>query len=246
MPQTIVTLAEMPELEAQIPSLHSRSWPAFMQADPVAVQHWGTLFATFAEYQYLLCDEQETLIAAGHCIPLAWNGTVAGLPAGWDAALLQAFDDREHGCAPTALCGLSIVIAPEQQKRGLSELMIQAMKDLAQLDRLEHIIIPLRPSLKSLYPLIPMQRYMQWQRPDGSPFDPWLRIHQRLGAKVLAIAPRSMVITGTVKQWETWTTMRFPESGMYTVTGALQPITINCEQDSGCYEEENIWVSYSV
>lgn len=242
--QTIVTLAEQPELEAQIPNLHRQSWPAFLQADPVAEQHWGALFATFAEYQYLLCNEQGTLIAAGHSVPLVWDGTIEGLPTGWDAALVQAFHDASQGCAPTVLCGLSIVIAPEQQKQGLSELMVQAMKDMAELNNLAQIIVPLRPTRKSMYPLIPMQRYMQWRRSDGTPFDPWLRLHQRLGAKVLSSAPRSMVITGTVMQWEQWTQMRFPESGTYTVPDALEPIIINCEQNYGCYEETNIWIRY--
>ncbi|HEY7416662.1 MAG TPA: hypothetical protein VH593_15850, partial [Ktedonobacteraceae bacterium] len=63
--QTVTTLAERPELEAQIPRLHGESWPAFIQADPVATRYWGALFSTFAEYQYVLCDDQDTLIAAG-------------------------------------------------------------------------------------------------------------------------------------------------------------------------------------
>jgi len=32
--------------------------------------------------------------------------------------------------------------------------------------------------------------------------DPWLRTHQRLGAAILGPAPRSMLITGTVCEWE--------------------------------------------
>ncbi len=245
MSRTPVTLAERPELEAQIPRLHAEGWPAFMHADAVAVRYWGDLLSTFAEYQYVLCDDADTLVAAGHAIPLVWDGTVEGLPEGWDAAIMQGFRDYEQGQAPTALCGLSIVIAPTQQGRGLSELMVRAMKDLAAADGLSRVIIPVRPSLKSRYPLVPMQRYIQWRQPDGSPFDPWLRIHQRLGAEVLAVAPRSMVITGTVAEWEQWTGMRFPESGTYPVAGALEPIIIDCEGNSGRYEESNVWVCYS-
>jgi GNAT superfamily N-acetyltransferase len=245
MSQIPATLAERPELEAQIPRLHAESWPAFMQADPVAVRYWGALLSTFAEYQYVLCDESDTLIAAGHAIPLVWDGTVEGLPEGWDAAIEWGFRDYEQGEAPTTLCGLSIVIAPTQQGRGLSELMVQTMKDLAAADGLDQIIIPVRPSLKSRHPRTSMQEYLQWQQPDGSPFDPWLRIHQRMGAEVLAIAPRSMVITGTVTEWEQWTGMQFPESGSYPVTGALEPITIDCEHNIGRYEEPNVWVRYS-
>lgn len=246
MSQTAITLAERPELEAQIPRLHAESWPAFMQADPVAVRYWGDLLSIFAEYQYVLCDETDTVVAAGHAIPLVWDGTVGSLPeGGWDAAIEWGFRDYEQGQAPTTLCGLSIVIAPTQQGRGLSELMVRTMKDLAAADGLEQIIIPVRPSLKSRYPLTSMQEYIQWQQSDGSPFDPWLRIHQRMGAEILTIAPRSMVITGTVGEWEQWTGLRFLESGSYPVVGALEPIIIDCEHNSGRYEEPNVWVRYS-
>ena len=245
MTHTLVTLAERPELEAAIPRLHGESWPAFLLADPVAQQYWGKLFSLFAEYQYLLCDEEERLIAAGHCIPLAWDGTIAGLPEGWDGALSQGFADFEQGCLPTVLCGLSIVIAPGQQGQGLSELMVEAMKDIAALDGLERIIIPIRPSRKSRYPAVPLEEYIQWRQPDGSPFDPWLRIHQRLGAEILALAPRSMVITGSVAQWEAWTGLRFPESGSYEVPGALDLLMIDVQQNLGRYEETNVWVRYT-
>ena len=42
---------------------------------------------------------------------------------------------------------------------------------------------------------------IQW---NGTVSDPWIRTHQRLGATILAPAPRSMVITGTVGEWEDW------------------------------------------
>jgi hypothetical protein len=42
---------------------------------------------------------------------------------GWDAAIEWRLHDYEQRQAPNALCGLSIVIAPTQQGRGLSELM---------------------------------------------------------------------------------------------------------------------------
>lgn len=242
--QKLVTLAQRPELEAQIPRLHAESWPAFIQADAIAIQYWGRLFATFAEYQSLLCDEQDHVLAASHSIPLYWNERIEDLPAGWDGALEQGFRDYEQGRAPSVLCGLSVVIAPAQQGQGLSELLVQAMKDSAALDDLNYVIIPVRPSLKSRYPLIPMEHYTRWQHVDGSPFDPWLRIHHRLGAQVLTLAPNSMVITGTRGQWEEWTGMRMPGTGSYIVSGALEPVHIDCERDHGRYEETNVWVSY--
>lgn len=245
MSSICVTLSQRPELEAEMPRLHSESWPEFVLNDPVAIRYWGSLFSTFADFQYVLCDEHGSALAAGHTIPFVWNGTAAGLPSGWDAVLEQGFHDYEQGRIPTALCGLSIVIAPGLQGKGLSESMVQAMKEVAVEHKLNDLVIPLRPSLKSNYPLISMEEYMQWKREDGAPFDPWLRIHWRLGAKIIGIAPLSMVITETVERWEEWTGMSFPESGTYTVPGALSPIVIDREQNQGRYEEANIWIHYA-
>src|SRR2546430_2013824 len=81
---------------------------------------------------------------------------------------------------------------------------------------------PVRPTMKERYPLTPMDRYIRWTRQDGLPFDPWIRVHHRLGAAILAVAPHSLVVTGAVAEWEEWTGMAFPETGDYVVPGAVQ------------------------
>jgi len=245
MSYSYVTLAQRPELEAEMPRLHSESWPEFILNDPAAIRYWGGLFSTFADFQYVLCDESGVALAAGHTIPFSWDGTVTGLPTGWDAVLEQGFHAYAQRRTSTALCRLSIVIAPGFQGQGLSEAMARAMKAMTVQHRLPDLLIPLRPSLKSHYPLISMEEYIQWKQEDGAPFDPWLRIHWRLGAKVVCIAPLSMVITETTNKWEEWTGMRFPQSGEYTVPGALSPIVIDRERDLGRYEEANIWIQYA-
>lgn len=245
MPYTFFTLEQRSELEAEMPRLHSESWPEFVVNDSVAIRYWGSLFATFARFQYVLCDESGAALAAGHAIPLAWDGTERGLPAGWDAALAQGFHDAEQGLTPTALCGLSIVIAPGVQGQGLSEAMARYMKELAARHELNDVIIPLRPSLKERYPLIPLERYIEWKREDGAPFDPWLRIHWRLGAQVVGIAPLSMVVEESVARWEEWTGLRFPGTGAYVVPGALCPIEIDRARNLGRYEEPNVWIRYA-
>ncbi len=109
-------------------------------------------------------------------------------------------------------------------------------------------IAPVRPSLKSRYPLIPIERYVEWRQgaQNDAPFDPWLRTHWRLGARVLCVAPASMVITGTVAEWEDWAGMRFPESGRYVVPGALEPIAIDRDHDLGRYIEPNVWMRHRI
>jgi hypothetical protein len=91
-----------------------------------------------------------------------------------------------------------------------------------------------------------MERYVRWRRPDGAPLDPWLRVQWRLGARVLRIAARSMVVEGRVRDWEGWTGMRFPDSGRYVVPGALVPVTIDRRRDRGRYVEPNVWMLHPV
>jgi hypothetical protein len=98
------------------------------------------------------------------------------------------------------------------------------------------------------------QRSASWRRPstmsttsaDGLSIDPWIRTHQRMGAQVVGVAPRSMVIPGTVAEWETWADMLFPESGEHVVPEALNLVRVDRENDSVVYEEENLWVRHDI
>ena len=143
---------------------------------------------------------------------------------------------------PTVLCALGITIAPEYRGRGLSRRMIERMAELGRVHGLDTSIAPVRPTLKHRYPLTPIERYLVAARPDGTHLDPWLRTHERLGAEIIKVASESVVITGTVADWEEWTEMAFPDSGAYVVSGALVPIEIDRERDEGVYIEPNVWM----
>jgi len=59
------------------------------------------------------------------------------------------------------------------------------MGNIARRHRLQALIAPVRPNWKERYPLAPMAPYGCWRRPDGLLFDPWMRVHERIGATVL-------------------------------------------------------------
>lgn len=88
---------------------------------------------------------------------------------------------------------------------------------------------------------------MRWRRPDdGLMRDPWLRTHERLGARLAGIAPRGNVFRGTVAEWERWTGLALPESGRYIVAGALEPLRVDRERDEGVLVEPNVWMVHAV
>jgi hypothetical protein len=89
-----------------------------------------------------------------------------------------------------------------------------------------------------------MENFARWTRSDGLHIDPWIRTHQRLRASILAPASRSMIITGTVAEWEEWAAMAFPETGQYVVPDALDLVAIDREQDRGTYAETNLWMRH--
>jgi hypothetical protein len=92
--------------------------------------------------------------------------------------------------------------------------------------------------------LPPIETFACWTRPDGAPLDPWLRTHCRLGGQIIATAPRSQTMTGTVEDWQTWTGMPFPSTGEYVIPDGLSTLRIDRETDFGTYTEPNVWVQH--
>ena len=77
------------------------------------------------------------------------------------------------------------------------------------------------------------------------PFDPWMRVHARVGGRILRPVPESLLITGTVAEWEEWTDMAFPETGSYVFPRGLAPLDVDREADVGRYFEPNVWMAHS-
>ncbi|MFQ5974300.1 MAG: hypothetical protein ACE5Q3_18405, partial [Alphaproteobacteria bacterium] len=238
------TLQQRPELEDQIDRLSHEAWPEFMLHGNA--RHWGALFDTFSDFQMLLCNPSDTLIAVGHTVPLVWDGSLDDLPTDIDDIIVRALDARENQHTPNTFAALAAIVAKDQQGQGLSTALLREMKSLAAEFDCDTLIVPVRPTWKSRYPLTPMEQYARWTRPDGAPFDPWLRVHWRLGAEPLHVARNTLTVAGTVVEWEAWTNMPFPDSGRYIVPGALQPVTIDRERDIGSYEDPNVWVKHPV
>jgi hypothetical protein len=128
------------------------------------------------------------------------------------------------------------------QGRGLSASAVKVMSEIARGHGFDSLIAPVRPSWKERYPLVPIHRYAVWRRPDGWPFDPWMRVHARLGADILRPAPHSLHITGTGCEWENWTAMPFTETGEYWFPGGLTTVTIDRGADRGRFWEPNVWM----
>ena len=234
-----VRYADSPELlELRYETLSRHAFPEYMQHNVPGKLYWGELYAAFPEFQLALVEDGE-LVAELHSVPTAWDGSDEDLPSGWDDAFLRAF---ESGRESDVLCALAIAVRPDRQAQGLSSRVLEEMRRTGARARLRELIAPVRPTLKSRYPLIPIERYMEWRRADGSHFDPWIRIHERVGGELIGAAPASMTIEASVADWEEWTGMEFPSDGSYVIPGMLAPLDVG--DGDGRHVEPNIWLRH--
>lgn len=240
------TLRERPELEGDFERLAAEGWPRFLrQRDELGLgRYWPALFGEFADWQFVVCDSFDRVVAAGHTIPFTWDGTAGDLPDSLAAILERATRARADRRKPTTLSALAALVGRAQRGQGLSRVVLETMRRMAAQWNLDALVAPVRPPLKASYPLAPMERYVQWTDDEGLPLDPWMRVHARLGAEIVRVIPRALVIAGSVAAWEEWTGMRFPDSGPYVVEGALQPVVIDRARDEGRYEDPNVWMRH--
>jgi hypothetical protein len=147
----------------------------------------------------------------------------------------------DAGSAANAVSALSVTLRPEAGGRGFAARMLGALKAAAASAGIDALIAPVRPVLKAHYPLAPMAQYVTWRTAGDQVFDPWLRLHLRLGGVQVGIAYPSMTIKGTVADWQDWTDLCLPAPGEYTVPGGLVPLTVDRRADLATYREPNVW-----
>jgi len=237
----IYSLNEKKLFMNELNEINQKVWPEFMLHWNCSA--WSHLFSTFADHQILLIKE-ENLIAYGHTIPIYWGENIVNIPDNLKTLIENGVETEEKGLKPNILLALAVVVCPKYKGEGLSYEIVKLMKKLCTEKKYDSLIVPVRPTLKSKYPLISIENYAYWKKEDGSAFDPWLRVHDKLGGKILKTSEISMVITGKVKEWEEWSNTKIPESGKYIIEGALSPLEINYDQDIGIYYDPCIWIKY--
>jgi GNAT superfamily N-acetyltransferase len=232
------TFAERPDLAARTDEVGD-AFPEFLNHGAVPNAHWDKLRSDLPELQLALWDDAlDRVVGYARTVPAR---AAEGLPGGVDD-LLETWFGTGPRPEPDVLSALVAVVDDRRRGEGLARVLVEAMRELARTSGFPALIAPVRPVWKERYPLIPLERYARWTRDDGLPFDPWLRVHARLGAELLEVCPASMRVDGTRAEWEAWTGLRFPGDGAYVVPGALVPVEL--DGDAGSYVEPNIWLRH--
>jgi len=244
----IITPNDLNDYRDRAGEISEVTWPEFMLHDPIANENWHELFDLFSDYQFAMLDTETNRMAAmGNSLPFYWDQPLEELPeGGWDWVFLKAIEDHKRGTKPNIQSAIQINIRPDYQSQGLSVKMVRAMRAIGEAKGFKYLVAPVRPNQKSKYPLISIDDYIKWTNDEGLPFDAWLRVHVRAGAKIIKPCHEAMTIPGTRAEWEEWTGMKFPQSGKYVVSGALNPIEIIVEKDNGIYIEPNVWMVHKI
>ena len=239
---TLVSAAERPDLIDAAEAIGASAWPRFLSTQSLR-DNWPALYEPkLRGFQTFALDDGE-VVGSANCIPFRWpDGSLPG--EGWDWVLANGAGAMRSDAETDALSALAVVVLPSHRGTGLAAELLGAMKHTARSAGLTRMVVPVRPTLKASYPLQDFATYCAWRRTDGSIFDPWLRTHEKLGARVLHPAPASMTVRGSVGDWEDWTGLRFPASGRYAVPGALAPVEIDIAADIGVYREPNLWMEH--
>lgn len=230
--------------DEQLDDLFSDGWPEFITADREVKRHIGRVRDLFEDLELVLIDGEDVIVAAGWAVPLRWSGDPNDLPDGYTASLAQTLADHDGGQQSDSLVVMAAQVHPDRRGHGLAGKLLSAFIDLADARGLLRVIAPVRPTLKARYPLTPIEDFATWTRDDGLPLDPWLRTHVRMGASIIKTAPTSQTMTGTVEEWERWTHMALPDSGLYVIPDGLSPLQVDVAADLGTYVESNVWVRH--
>jgi hypothetical protein len=247
----IKTVADDPALAHTIQELIDRVWPPFVTQAGMPKGHplpydWFGIFKRWPHLQIALVDPADgSLVGACNALTLAWDGPAEELPEeGWNWAMHQAVLDQEAGRRPTMGSGLSVTIDPKYRGRHLSGVALRAMKLMIQETGVKRFFVPVRPTTKARYPITPMAEFIRWQNDEGLPLDPWMRVHVRLGARIIKACTRSQPLAGTVAQWERWLDLPLPATGDYVAPGLLSPLHVDRVADECVNWEPNVWMEH--
>ncbi|KAB8028092.1 non-ribosomal peptide synthetase [Fluviispira multicolorata] len=236
------TLAQRPELLKNLNIIHSSSWPKYFEGSDILMKIWPKIYSEFSEFQTFIVDGKDEIAAVGNSIPIYWDGTIADLPNGWDYALENAFKETKN--KPNTLFILAGIVTESFQSKGLSSEILKIFKSIAKANKLQRILVAVRPTGKAQFPEVNFTDWCSTRREDGQLLDNWLRMHERIGGKILKIDLKSQYIKAKISDWESWTNTPIMNSGLVHLPETLQAAEVDFSDDSVTYYDPAVWVEH--
>lgn len=142
--------------EAQMDALFAEGFPPFITADHEVKKHIGRVRELFPHMDIVLVDEAGEPAATGWGVAIAWSGEVEDLPSSFADVLRRAVETHDRGAAPDAFVIAGGVVRPDLKGTGTASHLVRALTRTGHQHGQAHVLAPVRPTRKHLYPLTPV------------------------------------------------------------------------------------------
>lgn len=224
--------------EAQSWDLERKVWNPF---------NWQAEGSTGTDYfpeLHLLAFVDGHMAATIDGCPMHWDGDPGTLPpGGWTEMVQRAHlfrAGRGDQSEPSWVGAIGTSVLPEYAGLGLARQLLQGLKAEVVARGYEGMAAPVRPVLRPYTPWTTLREYASLRLPDGRHFDPWVRIHESLGAQIEAVADASARFRGSRQQWEEWLDVKLPDNGRFALPGTIGPLQMR--DGAGELREESLWL----
>jgi GNAT superfamily N-acetyltransferase len=226
-------------------ALEAEVWPTF-HAEAVEEDYYAPELHVVAE------SADGEIVATGNAVPWSWQGSVDALEGiGWQEVQREWALRARRGWrremrrrTDNVACALGISISPRLRFQGLGLRMLDALRERAAAEGYEALLAPVRPTAKWRMPELTYRAYMDVRLPDGQHFDPWLRLHERAGGRILTVCEESFRMRFPRSSWERMTGLRLPENGCLLLEGGNDYLRL--ANAGGEMVEGSIWVLHAL
>lgn len=248
----VVTLQEVPGLRLAFQAIERAVWGPlpFLDFGVSSTADYFGLLTRHDDHQLGLLGDDGYPIATANTLPVPYVPATSLPESGWDWAVQQcAALDPATPNHERMLAALAISVPVHHRNAGIARRMIQEVKALGQRLGYRCVVVPARPSAKHLHPDVPIEEYFAWRTADGSPFDPWLRSHVRVGGELIKPCPQSMQVVQPEAFWRLWVpAVGWPVVDPLSVVHAAVPgglVPVMLHANVGQYIEPGVWVLHS-
>jgi len=210
-------------------------WPTFNQFAE------GSIAVDYDPRFHLVVEKIDdgSLVATIDGIEMQWDGDSKTLPVrGWTEIVEKGISGENIGGEWVAALGTSVL--PEYQQFGLSKKLLEEMVRKVKNLGYKGLVAPVRPIYRWRMLDVSLDQYVNARTSSGEHFDPWIRIHERIGGKIIGVCPGSAVFTAPVLDWSDWSQMKLPKGGQIIVPNAINYLEI--ENGIGTLREDSVWV----
>lgn len=205
--------------------------------------NWEAEGSTGVDYfseLHLVAEANGKLVGTIDGCPLDWDGDPSHLPQrGW-TEMIEAARVGFEGLSPAYVGAIGTSIDPDYEGSGLAGRLLSALRDEALRLGYKGLVAPVRPVFRWRMPHLSIEQYAEMRMADGRHFDPWVRVHERIGGRIIGVAEHSANFVGSREDWERWVGIRLPDDGR-----VLAPKTINfldLVAGIGVLVEPSIWI----